>query len=346
MADLDYEDATGGYAVAHEPAAPGGMQRMVHLAGALTTVAMIAGVGVWGYQIAVRDVTGIPVVRAMEGPMRVAPVNPGGEVVDHQGLAVNDIPAEGIATPVPEQIELAPRPVALALEDAPGLAAAAPAGATETPVDAVLAAPEAVVPDGIAELPAADSDPLNDALVEAMATPSVIEPAPDAARSDNNVLALADMLAAGATPFAETPQPAADGAGVARSLRPQPRPAAASAAAASAAAGEVSAITTVSADAAAVPVTEVDPDSLPKGTRLVQLGAFDDTETARREWDKLSGRFGELMSGKGRVVQAAQSGGRTFYRLRAHGFEDEADARRFCSALLAENAACIPVAIR
>ncbi len=49
---------------------------------------------------------------------------------------------------------------------------------------------------------------------------------------------------------------------------------------------------------------------------------------------------------KSRVVQTAQSGGRTFYRLRASGFADEGEARRFCSALLAEDTACIPVALR
>ena len=38
------------------------------------------------------------------------------------------------------------------------------------------------------------------------------------------------------------------------------------------------------------------------------------------------------MVGKLRVIQTAESGGRTFYRLRAAGFADEADARRFCSA--------------
>jgi hypothetical protein len=53
-----------------------------------------------------------------------------------------------------------------------------------------------------------------------------------------------------------------------------------------------------------------------------------------------------LLTGKTRIVQAAQSGGRTFYRLRAMGFADEADSRRFCSALVAERAACIPVAVR
>ena len=69
-------------------------------------------------------------------------------------------------------------------------------------------------------------------------------------------------------------------------------------------------------------------------------------EEAKKDWTRLQGRFGDLMAGKAMVVQSAESGGRTFYRLRAHGFEDEADARRFCSAFIVENAACIPVAQR
>ncbi|MFN4173394.1 MAG: SPOR domain-containing protein, partial [Pseudorhodobacter sp.] len=75
-------------------------------------------------------------------------------------------------------------------------------------------------------------------------------------------------------------------------------------------------------------------------------GAYDSVETARQEWDRLGARFGDLLIGKSRIVQAAQSGGRTFYRLRANGFADEADQRRFCSALLSEQAACIPVTVR
>ena len=52
------------------------------------------------------------------------------------------------------------------------------------------------------------------------------------------------------------------------------------------------------------------------------------------------------MGGKARVIQEAESGGRTFYRLRAMGFDDINDARRFCSVLVAENADCIPVTTR
>ena len=90
----------------------------------------------------------------------------------------------------------------------------------------------------------------------------------------------------------------------------------------------------------------MDPAALEPGTRLVQFGAFDSDKEARAEWLRLAGRFGDLMAGKAMVIQAAESGGRTFFRLRAHGFENEDDARRFCSALVAENASCIPVAHR
>ncbi len=46
--------------------------------GAALSLALVAGIGTWGYQLVMRDVTGIPVVRAVEGPMRVCQKTPGG----------------------------------------------------------------------------------------------------------------------------------------------------------------------------------------------------------------------------------------------------------------------------
>ncbi|THD83149.1 SPOR domain-containing protein [Aliigemmobacter aestuarii] len=361
MADPNFDDVEDGYGYGpadhHAPLAISPLQRIISLAGALTTVAVIIGVGVWGYKIAVRDANGIPVVRALEGPMRVAPRNPGGSVADHQGLAINTIAAVGAAAPLPEQIMLAPAPVALAEEDAPGLAP--PVVVVEpAPAEAIVAAAPAP------SLAPADTDPVADALVTAMAGEpglSVTDPmaeVAEAGRAATDVLSLADMLANGAAPLSDLapggPEDLVQASaaavvpgGVARSLRPLSRPAGIQRAAASPANDPLSAaVADAVAGALAGVVTEVDPETLKKGDRLVQLGAFDDVESARAEWDKLAGRFTELMTGKGRVIQSAQSGGRTFYRLRAHGFDDEADARRFCSALLAEEAACIPVAIR
>ena len=335
MADVNYQRSA-----ARKPAqrpAPRA-RNVVNLAGGLVSVGLALGAAVWGYKIAVRNVTGIPVIKAMEGPMRVAPENPGGAVTAHQGLSVNDVAAVGVATPLPEEIVLAPRPVDLAEDDMPGLAPEPPAA---------LLAPVAQNP---AEMPLAETatpdlspDPLT-----TVAPVVSADPAPPA-----DVMALVDSIAAGAAPLSAAPLSAAPPSGEAlapetvsapvvpgglgTSLRPQSRPARL------ATGGGTDAAV---AQALTVAAREVDAAALPAGTRLVQFGAFDSEDEARAAWDKIAGQFGELMAGKGRVIQSATSGGRTFFRLRAEGFAEEADARRFCAAVTAENTDCIPVTLR
>lgn len=283
------------------PREPGARaERIAHLAGAALSGALVLGLAVWGYNLAVRDVSGVPVVRAMEGPMRIAPDNPGGTVTAHQGLAVNNVAAEGVAAAPADTLVLAPAAIELAAEDTAGSAAP-------------LAAPVSGRSDGTPGLivdPAAEVEAVELAVAEALAEAAV---------------PLSGELGEPGTGTATaTPQV------IAASIRPRARPAAAVEAAAP----------------QPVVAREVDPATLAAGTRLAQLGAFDTAEAARAEWDKLALRFGELLADKGRVVMAAQSGGRAFFRLRAEGFADEAEARRFCAALLAEQAACVPVAQR
>ena len=121
-------------------------------------------------------------------------------------------------------------------------------------------------------------------------------------------------------------------AGLRSSLHPAPRPAAL----------ELAAAPAPPSNAAA----EIEIAGLEAGTRLVQLGAFDAPELAREEWDRLAATYPEFFASRDRIIQEAVTGGRTFFRLRAHGFADLMDARRFCTALLAEGSACIPVTVR
>ena len=286
--------------------APGKVQRLVQIAGAASSVALVVALAVWGYRLAVRDIAGVPVIRALEGPARTAPEDPGGAVADHQGLAVNDVVAEGTAAPPAERLVLAPKPVELTLEDGPGLADGLPPAEAEVQ-PASMAVPAAMVPAA----GGAEDDAVAAALAEALGIePEAVETGVETAALD----------AAG--------QPAPEGA-VTRSPRPMPRP---------------DRGTVVQTAAAIAPPVEVDPATLAPGTRLVQFGTFDSDKEARAEWTRLAGRFGVLMEGKSMVIQSAVSGGSTFYRLRALGFEGEDDARRFCSAFVIENASCIPVA--
>lgn len=302
MAELDFDPYDSPYRTGGARA-----PRVMQLAGAAVSLSLLLGAGVWGYNLAMRDVAGIPVIRALEGPLRMASDNPGGAVAEHQGLSVNAIAAAGTALPIPESLRLAPRPADLAPEDVAGLQ---PLEGEETLAASTVAPAVAplVLPDDMAPLPK-----------EMTTLPEPMEQLP-ATQEDAVALALAEAL--GEVPAAD---PAAD------VVRPRPRPGTLAAA---------------PADPVATPAVEMDPATIAAGTPLVQLGAFEEADLARAEWTRLADRFGPLLADKALVVQPAQSGGRTFYRLRAHGFAAEEDARRFCTALLAENATCIPVAQR
>ncbi len=294
MADMEYFDDRA-------PAAEGpgtGAAVILNWMGALASVGLVVGLAIWAWQLTVRDVSGVPVIRALEGPMRVAPENPGGDIADHQGLAVNRISEGEEAEPAAERIVLAPEP--LDLEEIDLSSASLPADAGTAP---------------------SVSEEETLALIDRLLEESVpLEP-------------LADAEGTATRPLIEVISSTIPG--VARSQRPAVRPTGLQVA--SLAATPVLANTDT---------TEIAAAGLAAGTRLVQLGAFDDADTARTEWARLAQQFPDYFRDKDRVVQSAVSGGREFFRLRAHGFDDLSDARRFCTALNAQGAACIPVSVR
>lgn len=304
----------GAYARGDGAAISSGAGGFMQWAGAICTLAFVIGAALWGYELAMRDANGIPVVRAAAGPSRVAPETPGGQVSAHQGLAVNAIPAAQAVPNMPEQITFAPQPDTVTADDiavpiveqgsfarssgegsaaslagasdsAPPLDAQAPATMTPAPDTGALVTDLASLPESLPEvMPMTDAEAVERALEAALAEEGAV------------ILAASGDLAP-----TKTATPNADG------------------------------------------VTEIDPATIALGTPLVQLGAFDSDATARAEWAQLQTRFGELMSGKALVVEKAKSGGRDFYRLRAHGFASADDTRRFCAAVLAENGSCFPV---
>lgn len=354
MANIEYTDDVYGadlYADAAEaphaaPAQAGAsINKTVNLLGAVASLALIAGVGIWGYKLVVRDVSGIPVVRAIEGPMRVQPEDPGGRPADHQGLAVNAVAAQGVAAPTADRLVLAPRPVQLSEEDAPmselvPVPASLPTASTEQELPAPSADPVGPSEDAMAQYREGSVDALVEDLVNG------VPPLSDGSelRDDETMdLALTQPEAVTDKPATAVSPAVVAGPGLAKSLRPVARPKRAVVRTDGENADVAAALDSAVDVSAAL---DVDPASLPAGTRLAQLGAYDSPEVARVEWDRLNGKFGDYMDGKKRVIQKAASGGRTFYRLRAMGFQDLSDARRFCSALVAENADCIPVTTR
>lgn len=328
----------------------GAFTRVAAFLGATASIALVVGVGIWGYKLVSRDVSGVPVVRAIEGPMRIQPTNPGGTPADHQGLAVNTVAAKGTAAPPPDRLVLAPQPVSLSDDDAPVAtletkATVAQVNPTPTSVseDAVSAFQDGAVDAIVAEL-TVGVEPLENTgeqlLTDSAQQDLIVQPKPVSLTEPDDEVAIDPADLVKFQPDASV----VNAPGVVRSLRPQTRPARAVASGDAAESATLNAAINAAVETAAG--LDVDPESLPVGTRLAQLGAYDTPEIARAEWDRLNTRFGDYMDGKNRVIQKASSGGRTFYRLRAMGFDDLSDARRFCSALVAERADCIPVTTR
>jgi hypothetical protein len=325
-------------APSHEDATPSLAARLgvvANWAAAFMSVALLAGVGTWSYRLMVRDISGVPVVRALEGPMRISPEDPGGRQAAYQGLAVNAVAAGDSPAPVVDAVALAPAPVDLFDEDRP-VSAATAARAPQT-APAAAAQVDAVRESG-SGIPGLGASGI--AAVAANA-PAMSEAGP----VERTAIPGEDILPT-------------DIAGVARSPFPSPRPDAPK----QFAMARGQAQTTSDAEAADAEAeallelllarmapggaTEIDPETLPVGTRLVQLGAFPDEVGAREAWDELATQFSAAFDGRARVIEPAVSAGRTLYRLRAHGFADEPEARRFCALLVAEGADCVPVLIR
>ena len=328
MAELPYSGARQSSSAAYS------LGTLTNYAGAVVSLGLMVGIGVWGYKVVSRDVSGVPVVRAASNePMRIAPEKPGGQLAAHQGLSVNEVMAKGGAEKPAERLVLAPKPVDLTEEDQPlaGIVAPRPVVRSEagvsldesdveplTPQMASIRALAEALADGVAPLAAQETraETVTPAAVVVPAEPvtAVIEAVPEVAAVEDN--AVAEPVKASL---------------VSTSLRPKLRPAA------------FKAVAPAATEAAVMAALTNEAGSIPVGTRLVQLGAFDSAEVAGREWERLGTKFGEYMDGKERVIQRAESGGRVFYRLRAMGFADLSDSRRFCAALVAERADCIPV---
>jgi hypothetical protein len=309
MADAPFDDfrTTG---ILSEPTF---LSRAVAIGAAVSTISLIAGGAYWAYRIAVREVSAVPVIRARDLPMRIAPDSPGGQVVPYSGLSVNAVPGGAPAENAAGNLVLAPAPLALLPDDAPGLGTALAAPSIE---------PEVIETSGdaLANFAAAPAERLGEAIGQPAAP--VAQPA----------------IAVDRLPFAPPPRPADLGRKAPAADLTGPSsgddPVAAALASVLASLGPV-----------AAPL-EVDPATLAPGSRLVQVGSFDDLEAARRGWDGVAVRAGALIADKSRVIQPVDDGGRVFYRLRVAGFLSEDDARRFCAVVGTDAQRCVPVVHR
>jgi len=322
----DYAAAAGGR--------PGGLipEPVRRAAGAVVFVGLIATMGIWAYRLGTRDAAEVPIIRAMEGPARIQPEDPGGDRAAHQGLEVNTV-LSGEPAPVPRAAPAAEDLAAetlLAEEDAPR---------AELPERAELQEPQ----PGDLEAEAAAG------------APGFVGPAPDlrtaaeARAEDGAAPAAAESAVAAAVAMAvaeaEASSDAAEEEPASASLRPRSRPEGRTTTRTAAVAPETAAPEAAASEAAARPAVPPSREvgTVGAGARLVQLGAFDNAEITRAAWETLVVRHGDLLADKSLYVERTTANARVFYRLRVAGFDSSDETREMCEALRARGVDCIPV---
>ena len=279
--------------------------------GAALSLFLLAGAIGWSYQLIVRDVNQIPIVRAQLGPLRVAPDNPGGLTAANQGLSVT-------------QLAVNEKPL---LSNEIYLAPAAEILNEENLVLKVKEEYESNKVDGAFEIKEVNAE--NSMNLEALPDQKEV----DSRSNDVGVLSKAafsqkkiEIENAVSLALSITNEPDKSLSW----LRPKIRP--------------VGFYRNGNITEDQIVSNEPMP-KLPIGSAVVQLGAFDSKSLAESEWQRFEKILGSILIPKKMVVQKAESGGKIFYRLRASGFSDISDARQFCTAI-SDKVACIPVVTR
>ena len=279
--------------------------------GAALSLSLLVGAISWSYQLIVRDINQIPIVRAQLGPLRVAPENPGGLIAANQGLSVTQL-AVNEKPLLSNEIHLAPAADILNEEHLALQINKASKTNTDNEkfeikeVNAEKSLNLAVLSDEL-ELVTSSNE---------KAIPSKVAFSQKKIEIENAV-SLALSIAA-------------DPEALFTSLRPKIRP------------KSFRRNNKIKLDQ----VTTNEPFSEPPmGSAVVQLGAFESKNLAKSEWQRFEKLLGSILISKRMIVQKAESGGKIFYRLRASGFDDISDARQFCTAI-SDKVACIPVVTR
>ena len=279
--------------------------------GAALSLSLLTGAIGWSYQLIVRDISQIPIVRAQLGPLRVAPDDPGGLTAANQGLSVTQL-AVNERPLLSDEIFLAPAAEVLSEENVALQISEENSSITNKEnFDTLEVSTEnsldlKILPEQNATGLASNNEAV---LSTAAFSPKKLE--------IENAVSLALSLTNEVNSSFN-------------SLRPKIRPVV---------------LNQIQTDNIAQSVANELVVTLPVGSAVVQLGAFESKSLAQIEWQRLEALLGSVLTSKNMVIQKAESGGKVFYRLRAFGFDDLSDARQFCSAVN-DKVACIPVVTR
>ena len=282
----------------------------LNIVGAVISLMVFLGIVGWGAKMILHDSSGVPVLQASDGPMRISPEDPGGVMALHQGLTVNEVASSQKKLPLEDRLRLAPHSINLQPEDQPISLLLA---SKESLKDASLL--QSTSQDTVASEVEFQIANVNGNSIRKMLVP----PISANQKVNTEILIIKKDLSTDSSMLSSY-----TGSGPTQSQRPRSR-----------------SLTSI-VSSASKSVT-VDTQAISQGKPMAQLGAFGSQSIAMQAWVDFSQRHGDYLTGKKHIILRAEVGGRTIYRLRIHGFSDMVAVRRLCQALNGQNTECYSV---
>ena len=279
--------------------------KYANIVGACISFIVFIGVLGWGARTLMRDSSGVPVVRALEGPTRVSPSEPGGVPASHQGLTVNQVSSSQKNLFIEEPLQLAPAPITLKVEDIPIGTVIIQEAAEPIKYKKI----EALSADAVI-IASNDDEGIVDELASLLAATPLSSSTDNLINKDNTIKILSMTKASNVQLNA--------------SFRPKLRS---------------NFLVKTVLDSNII----VGNGKIPLGTQMVQLGAFSDKQAASQAWVDLSARYSDYFIGKANVILTGKIADQEIYRLRVYGFKDISESRRLCTALRGQKTECYPV---
>ncbi|MDA1091232.1 MAG: SPOR domain-containing protein [Proteobacteria bacterium] len=314
MTPSDYNDlkVTASDALEFEPVAPVASKRRFGFKLVVVLVVVGGGAGAWGLygdtlmQVFSGRAGGVPLIKALPGPVKVRPENPGGLKVPNRDKLVYDrmnksSEAGGDEGRGPERLlpspeQPLPKPAVKKIPEKSLTEMVKPAAPKSTPITNPLAE----VPT-VKDVNAAKRPPPAPPAAPSSSAPSSITPSSVAPKASERKPAPASAPAPAAAPVKAVNK--TELAATAQQTAPVPR----------------------------------------SNAYLIQLAAARSSQGARTEWDRLKTKNKDLLGSLGLTVTMADLGpGKgIFYRLRAGPIASEAAARTLCQQLTKRQIGCL-----
>ncbi|MFL2799158.1 MAG: hypothetical protein ACJZ89_06195 [Paracoccaceae bacterium] len=259
----------------------------------LISIFLLGGFLYWGYGAFVQSESEVTIIKASDGPLKVLPENPGGNLASHLGFSVNSVQESGQVAGPSAKIFLAPPAINVQESDLTSLSGF---GDSNGAIDL-----KSSINDALAVI-FKDKDALNETTFLNLKETSIKKDTAEKIIVSKNF------------------------------SRPEKRPI------------KITSTTLHQDLVAQIVLNQVKAKMVDsKNELMVHLGSFENNVLASAHVENFVVRHKDYLINKTVFLQKSETGGRSIYRMRAIGFSNTSETKKFCVIINSFGNDCIPI---